>query len=706
MSWLKRDRNPHRIRRQVAGTMVITAFVAVALFGAVNYYAAYDLLRSGTQDQLSAVAQGRAATIESGTNRLLAEVSANASDLGVVRALEDFIDAYDELHDEPLTAAQLAELDERYEANIIEPVNKSGVTDALGRSAIEIDDIRPESDAGRYVQYYYGSGSGEDPPADAGDGSTYSEVNAANTEFMKTLASSTGGGDILLISAETGDVVYSFNKGIDVGTSLIDGPYNESALAEAVFDRLPRVQAGDSVLTDFQIYIPSGGIPVLFASSAIKSGTDIIGALAMQIPVEALNTITTGNGDWESIGLGSGESYVVDSGLVLQSESRKWIEDPQGYLDRVSDDQTRSLIEIFESPVGIQVVDTEPVRTAFEGQDFEGSTKNYLGEKTFSSSTSINVAGVRWAVVTDAPLSDTQQPLRDYAIKMLLVLLVVLPLSGLVGVWLARLLTRPIPPAVEAADKVAHGDRHPELPALGNDEFGDLGRRLVKMAGELERQESALAEEYENKRQLMLAVLPASLVEADGQVSGTGATVDTATVIAVSVDAHQDSMDADDEELVESLATLSRYAEDVAAEHNIERIRVAADRFLFLAGSEEETDGANEALEFTSRVTGKIVEFRKANDLAVTIHIGLSTGAVATGVLERGSLTFGAWGEPVRRALAISALSRSEEILVDTSTAAAAADSWTMELADHIVDLNDEPMTLFTLELEPATSEV
>ena len=62
-----------------------------------------------------------------------------------------------------VTAAQLAELDERYEANIIEPVNKSGVTDALGRSAIEIDEIRPESDAGRYVQYYYGSGSGEDP---------------------------------------------------------------------------------------------------------------------------------------------------------------------------------------------------------------------------------------------------------------------------------------------------------------------------------------------------------------------------------------------------------------------------------------------------------------------------------------------------------------------------------------------------------------
>ncbi|MDH3681118.1 MAG: hypothetical protein OEV40_14360 [Acidimicrobiia bacterium] len=38
-------------------------------------------------------------------------------------------------------------------------------------------------------------------------------------------------------------------------------------------------------------------------------------------------------------------------------------------------------------------------------------------------------------------------------------------------------------------------------------------------------------------------------------------------------------------------------------------------------------------------------------------------------MLDRGSLTFGAWGEPVRRALAIAALSRADEILVDLTTA-------------------------------------
>ena len=701
MSLMNRNGRPRRIHRQIAGTMVATAFIAVALFGAVNYYAAFELLRTGTQDQLSAVAQGSARTIESGTNRLLSEVAAGASDLGVTRALEDFIDAYDELQNEPLDSSQLAELDERYEQNVVDPINATGVLEAVGRPPLVIDDVRPTSNAGRYVQYHYGTATGGgEPPADAGDGSTYSEVNAANDEFLKTIANSTGGGDLLLISAETGEIVYSTSKNIDIGTSLIDGPYNDSALAEAVLDKVPRAQSGDAVMTDFQIYIPASGSPVLFVSSAIKSEHDVIGVLALRLPVAALNNLTTANGNWEEIGLGDGESYVVDSNFILQSESREWIEDPQSYLDKVGDDTTRSLIEIFQSPVGIQVVDTEPVQAAFEGHPFNGSTKNYLGQKTYSSSASIDVSGVRWAVVTDAPLSATKQPLNEYVIKLGLVLLVVLPIAGLVGFWLAKLLTRPIAPAVEAADNVANGERHPDLPALGNDEFGDLGRRLTKMAGELERQEIALAEEYEHKRQLMLAVLPAHLVQADGQLSGTGTTVDIATVIAVSVDAGHGTLDAADDELVESLAIVTTNAEELAAQHGIERIRVAADRFLFLAGSEKDTDGADDALDFAASLTAEIIRFREVNNLSLTVHVGLSTGPVATGVLDRGNLTFGAWGEPVRRALAIGALSRSEEVLVDTTTAAAADDSWIMETASHIVDLNDEPMSLFTLQID------
>ena len=84
-------------------------------------------------------------------------------------------------------------------------------------------------------------------------------------------------------------------------------------------------------------------------------------------------------------------------------------------------------------------------------------------------------------------------------------------------------------------------------------------------------------------------------------------------------------------------------------------------------------------------------------ELTLTLHIGVSTGEVATGVLARGSLTFAAWGEPVRRALAISALSLADEILVDLSTLEASTGEWVTEPADDVVDLDNQPIEVRAL---------
>ncbi|MBV1894450.1 MAG: adenylate/guanylate cyclase domain-containing protein [Ilumatobacteraceae bacterium] len=679
-----------------------TALLAVSLFGTLNFFAASQLLREGTEDQVASVAQARARTIEASTGNLLAEVSAMAADLGVTTALEDFISAYDELQTQPLDPEQLATLDESYATEVIEPLN------AAGLGPVTVEELRPASTAGQYVQYHYSlSPKDEDgrsqPPTDAGDGSTYSEVNSEYSEFLSTLAESVGQGDLMLISADTGEVVYTVDKQIDVGTNLLDGPYDESALAIAARDRLPNVKAGEALLTNFDIYIPGGGKPVLFALATVRSGSEVIGVLALEVPVEALNGITTADGNWEEVGLGSGESYVVAADLVLQSESRLWIEDPEKYLRDVDEPELADFIEAFDSPVGIQIVDTVAVQEALDEGSFVGSTKNYLGQETFTSSNEISIPGVQWVVVTDVPLTDVSDPLYDYLWKIALVLLLVLPASAAVGFWLAKRLTKPIAPAVEAALAVAEGERDPDLPPLGNDEFGDLGRRLRRMAAELGKQEAALAQEYEDTRQLMMAVLPPHLVESTGELTGTGAGADVATVVAISVDTGKSGPETDDSELVESLATVAQFAEDLAAENSMERVRVAADRYLFLAGAGHDDDGAANALEFSAALATKVRSFNETSDHHFTLHVGLSTGAVATGVLGSGALTFGAWGDPVRRALAIGALSKGEEILVDSSTAAAASDSWVMNSANHIVDLNDEPMRLFTLQLETAT---
>ena len=686
-------RRPRRLRRQLIGTLVIVAFASVALVGGLNFVAAHRLLDDGTRDQLASIGEARARSIETGIERTESQASAAAADLAVVRALEDFSNAFTTRSTGRIDEAQLAELDEFYERTVVEPV------EAADLGPVTVDDVRPPSNAGQYLQYHYTLPEADDAArsevVDPGDGSAYTEAHAVHHPQLAALTASLGFGDLLLVSAD-GEIVYTTDKRVDLGTSLIDGPYRDTELARTIRDQLPLLRIGEGVIADLELYLPKGGQPVFFVASSVRQGQEVIGALVFEIPVEALNAITTVGERWEEVGLRDGESYVVGSDLLLRSESRPWIEDPQAYLDRLDDPELAGLIDTFDSPIGLQPVETEPVDEAVDGRVFSGTASNYLGQSTYSYATPIEAPGVDWVVVADVPLSEARSPLFAYARRLGLVFLLLLPLAGLVGYVMAGRLTRPIQPVMQAARAVAAGDRDPQLPELGRDEFGDLSRRLRSMAHELGRHEAQLADAYEEQRQLLLAVLPPHIVAEGADGMGTDQIADRATMVAVRVNVEGEGLQAGDE-IGARLADAAELAESLATAKGLDRIRAGADAYLFLAGVDE-SDGADEALSFAVELVAAVSAASQGGEIDLAVHVGLSTGPVATGVLERGSLAFTAWGEPVRRSLVIGAFATSDEILIDRSTAEAATDDrWDLRPADAVVDLDGQPMHLFSL---------
>ncbi len=682
-------RRPQRMGRQLAGALVVTAALAVLTFGGLNYVAARDLLVRGTEGQLAGVGAGRAAAIEAGAARLTADVSAASADLALANALVELTDAFSELDEQSLTDDQQSELEEFYQTRGVDRLNEAGL------GPYTVDDLLPRTEAGRWLQYHYTlRPPGEPPPVDAGDGTTYSQLNAAVTPFVEDFSESQAGGDVLLID-DRGTIVYSLEKRNDVGTSLVSGPYEDSALARAVTGSLPRARVGTAVLTSYTV-APTGRA-ALFAVSAVTSGSQVVGALAVELPVEAINAIVSAGGEWDDAGVGSGDVYVVGSDQTLQSEPRAWQDDPEGYLERLrsgdeEEQREARLIELFESPVGIQVVDTEPTRVASAGDQFRGGTRNDAGESTYAAAESFNVGGQQWVVVSEVPRSAVLSPLTTYLGRIALVLGIVLPLVAALGLWLAGRLTRPIRPIVAAADAIAAGERHPDVDTTTRDEFGDLARRLTTMASALADHERQLTDEYDTTRRLLLSVLPARLVDDDGTLTGTGEAAEVATVVAVAL--APAALDEDQGELAEALATAAAVIEDVAAQLGLVRVRTAADRVLLVAGMGSESSGADTSVEFAAQLRSRLPE---QTDLALTATVGLSTGPVATGVLDQGSLTFGAWGEPVRRALALVALATAGQVLVDDTTAAACARSWPFTQASDVVALDGNPMDLVRL---------
>ncbi|MGI9601536.1 MAG: HAMP domain-containing protein [Acidimicrobiales bacterium] len=679
---------PRQLKRVLAAALVLATLASVLLVGVLNWVAARRLLDEGTQEQLVSAGESQARSLEAGVEILLAQVAAASADLAVADALQRFEDTFAELDDEALTAGQQAELDAFYQDEVVGPIN------AAGLGPVSVEDIEPP-EAGAYLQYHYTANIGADERSavlDPGDGSTYTEAHVEAHPFLSDLVESMIVEDLLLVS-DGGTVVYSNQKRIDLGVELGDELRRDSELAGTVLDELPVRPLGQGVTGDYSIYFPADGRPVAFAAAAVRSGTEVIGSLVVAVPAESLSALTTADGEWEAAGLGDGESYVVAaSGRTLQSESRLWLEDPDAYLDKV-DETTAQLVELFGSPVGVQSVDTEPVNEAIGGRVFEGEARNYLGQKTYTYATPIDIEGTAWVSVAEVSLSDARSPLFDYAKRLGLVMLITVPLAALIGIWLAGRLTRPIPPLVSAARAVADGERHPDVADLGNDEFGDLARRLGVMARQLEQQETELAEEFESTRKLLLTVLPPRIIDSDGGVSTDGDAIDIVTVISVGVDLAEDGVDHAD-----VLGQVADATEELAHSGSMERVRSAADRFLVLAGQGIDADGADEALGFARELVNRIRAISATEGVEVSIHIGMSTGPVATGVLQRGSLTFAAWGEPVRRALAIGALSRSDEVLVDAPTMSLAADpSWDLRPAQDVVALDGEAMTLYVL---------
>ena len=683
-------RRPRRLSRMLALALVVTALLAVATFGGLNYIAARDLLVRGTEEQLAAIGATGASTIQAGTERLLAEISTASADVTLTRALPEVARAFADLGEEELTDGQLAELAAWYEERV-EAINDAGL------GPVGVEDLLPKTAAGRYLQYQYTVRPADtQPEANAGDGTEYSSINERIEDAVRSFSDSKGGGDVLFI-AEDATIVYSLEKRNDVGTNLATGPYSGSSLAQVTTRRLPLTRPGTTLLTDFAV--SQTGRAAMYAVSAVRDGTNIVGALALEVPVALLNNVIGADGDWEEVGLADGDSYIVSAtSQVLQSEPRAWQEDPEAYLAQLrsgdEEDQAEAdAIELFGSPVGIQVIDTQPVRAAAKGDRFIGNTRNYLGEQTFAASEAFNASGQAWVVVTEIPRATALQPLTKYVMRILLVLAIVLPLVAALGFWLSRLLTKPIKPTVEAAEAIVEGDRDPDLDTTRPDEFGDLGRRLSAMADSLAAHEQELADEYERKRQLLLAVLPPQLVDDAGNVAGTGEAAERATVVAVTLaptDQHQDP-----EQASEALRRAAVLAERVAAESGLDRVRIAADRYLFLAGMDEESAGADAALAFADEYRRRLAEDAEV-DLA--LHMGLSSGPVATGVLDTGSLTFGAWGDPVRRALALASLSRVDAVLLDATTMQESAHAeWALQPTHEAVELGEESLELFTL---------
>lgn len=158
--------------------------------------------------------------------------------------------------------------------------------------------------------------------------------------------------------------------------------------------------------------------------------------------------------------------------------------------------------------------------------------------------------------------------------------------------------------------------------------------------------------ERERKRsdELLLNILPAPIA---GRLKGGERTIadsaDAATILfadIVGFTGLSNSMSA--RELVELLNSLFSSFDEHVRECGVEKIKTIGDAYMAVAGlPEPHPDHAERALRLARGLLGIIQVFNETNDTELDLRIGLNTGPVVAGVIDKHKFSYDLWGDAV-----------------------------------------------------------
>ncbi|GAB3479745.1 methyl-accepting chemotaxis protein [Marinomonas epiphytica] len=417
-------------------------------------------------------------------------VIAQSSNPYLADALSDFSNAYYEYRF--ADSKDFESLNNFYSSQFKEKFDERNTNKALDISAL-VQKLSPQSKAlqNDYIALNSHEMGEKHFMNDAGLLSSYDSAHSKYHSYLRSFLEKFSLYDVFLISAK-GDVVYSVFKEVDFATSLINGPYSSSGLAEAY--KLSIGNVSNSHIVDFKTYTPSFEAPAAFISHAIKNNEgELLGSIVVQLPIDKINEVMTSKGRWVESGLGySGETYLVGHDSKARSISRFLVEDKETYLKAIGssgvDEETLESIRVLESNIGLQVINTASVKAALSGESGYKVVKDYRNVSVLSAYAPLNFPGLNWAVLSEV---DTEEAFADSSALSQTILLssllgvgVFSLIAAVIGYYFSKRLTQPIVNLNNTIDSVLTQNNlslRATVNEHSNDEISKISSQLNKL---------------------------------------------------------------------------------------------------------------------------------------------------------------------------------------------------------------------------------
>ena len=214
--------------------------------------------------------------------------------------------------------------------------------------------------------------------------------------------------DVLVISADTGHVLYTYEKKNDFGANLVVGEYKDSALAKLWRKVL---QSKKTSFVDMSAYAPRNGEPTLFLGTPVFIDSQLKTILVFKINNEKIADIMNFRSGYGK----TQEDYLVGNDFLMRSDS---------FLSP----NTHSLEKSLQNP-NTGKVETEAVKSALSGVSDTKISPDYRKTKVLTSFAPFKIDDdLTWAIISEideAEVLETPYKTRDSLILLSIVTLVI-----------------------------------------------------------------------------------------------------------------------------------------------------------------------------------------------------------------------------------------------------------------------------------------
>ena len=633
--------------------LLLVSVASSVVVGLIGYVNGRDSLREAAFDRLIEVRDSRAREMTSLFDTIESTLLLASHGDSVKEAVQAFSAGFQELESAELSDDDRATLEAYYSDDF-----GAQLAEVTGET-VDTSTFVPTDPAQAYLQLNYtvpySSFSDAFANDDAGDGSAWSAAHAEYHDFFRRMSDLFAYEDIMLLDTR-GNIVYSAYKGVALGSNLDTGPLHRTNLAAAYSAALTS-NLGDTVqFTDFAAYPPSLGIPAAWALAPVVVDGAIVGALAVEMPIAAIDDVMTGGGDWEASGLGrTGETYIVGAqDNLMRSLSRDLLEDPEVYEERAIAAGTppaaaRQAVET-ETTLLLQPVRTDAVAGAAEGQTGTTLAIGYLGGETIAAYAPLAIDGLDWVVVAEIDSAEAFAPVDDFARNLVLSSAIIVLAVSLLSLVIAGVIVRPLRRLRDAARRIASGETGVQVDAGTSDELADVGAAFNDMSRSLQVKEMLLEQQQAENQRLLLSLMPEPLVKKYREGAQTivldHQEVSVLFADIVGFEAFSRGMPSAD--ALERLNEIIRAFDEAADRHGVERVRTTRAGYLASCGlTIPRVDHARRIVDFALELERIAERFGGKHGTSLGIRAGIDTGTVTSGLVGQSHIAYDLWGDAV-----------------------------------------------------------